>query len=95
MATSLHIQARGRTGVDGGSGSTITVEGMDADQIKFNQKLVEKLKYCKEVLLSIRNASANGGTSAAGSVAGSATSGHGAPAETMGISTRTSKASLR
>ncbi|KAF7426061.1 Cell cycle serine/threonine-protein kinase cdc5/MSD2 [Pleurotus ostreatus] len=95
MATSLHIQARGRTGVDGGSGSTITVEGMDADQIKFNQKLVEKLKYCKEVLLSIRNASANGGTSAAGSVAGSATSGHGAPAETMGMSTRTSKASLR
>ena len=28
---------------------------------KFNQKLVEKLKYCKEVLISIRNASAGTG----------------------------------
>ena len=31
----------------------------DPDQAKFNQKLVDKLKYCKEVLSSIRNASAN------------------------------------
>jgi cell cycle serine/threonine-protein kinase CDC5/MSD2 len=31
----------------------------DPDQAKFNQKLVDKLKYCKEVLASIRNASAN------------------------------------
>jgi cell cycle serine/threonine-protein kinase CDC5/MSD2 len=31
----------------------------DPDQAKFNQRLVDKLKYCKEVLMSIRNASAN------------------------------------
>lgn len=30
----------------------------DPEQVKFNQKLVDKLKYCKEVLTSIRNASA-------------------------------------
>ncbi|KAF7968335.1 hypothetical protein HWV62_30957 [Athelia sp. TMB] len=30
----------------------------DPEQAKFNQKLVEKLKYCKEVLASIRTASA-------------------------------------
>lgn len=29
----------------------------DPEQAKFNQKLVDKLKYCKEVLASIRNAS--------------------------------------
>ncbi len=27
------------------------------DSVKFNQKLVDKLKYCKEVLVSIRTAS--------------------------------------
>jgi hypothetical protein len=31
----------------------------DPEQAKFNQRLVDKLKYCKEVLTSIRNASAN------------------------------------
>lgn len=30
----------------------------DPEQAKFNQKLLEKLKYCKEVLASIHNASA-------------------------------------
>ena len=34
------------------------VPGMDAEQAKFQQRLVDKLKYCKEVLTSIRNASA-------------------------------------
>ena len=29
----------------------------DPEQAKFNQKLVDKLRYCKEVLASIRNAS--------------------------------------
>jgi hypothetical protein len=29
----------------------------DPDSVKFNQKLVDKLKYCKEVLVSIRTAS--------------------------------------
>ncbi|RXW18558.1 hypothetical protein EST38_g7293 [Candolleomyces aberdarensis] len=32
----------------------------DQEQLKFNQRLVDKLKYCKEVLLSIKNASASG-----------------------------------
>jgi cell cycle serine/threonine-protein kinase CDC5/MSD2 len=32
----------------------------DPDQAKFNQRLVDKLKYCKEVLLSIRSASSGG-----------------------------------
>lgn len=31
----------------------------DPDQAKFDQRLVDKLKYCKEILVSIRNASAN------------------------------------
>jgi cell cycle serine/threonine-protein kinase CDC5/MSD2 len=30
----------------------------DPEQAKFAQRLLDKLKYCKEVLLSIRNASA-------------------------------------
>lgn len=30
---------------------------MDPEQAKFHQRLVDKLKYCKEVLTSIRNAS--------------------------------------
>jgi len=33
---------------------------MEPDQLKFHQRLVEKLKYCKEVLVSIRNASEKG-----------------------------------
>lgn len=36
----------------------------DPEMIKFQSKLVDKLKYCKEVLVSIRNASANGGNAA-------------------------------
>jgi len=31
--------------------------GYDPEEVKFNQKLVDKLKFCKEVLLSIHNAS--------------------------------------
>ena len=31
---------------------------VDLDQAKFDQRLVDKLKYCKEILISIRNASA-------------------------------------
>lgn len=34
----------------------------DPDAVKFNQRLVDKLKYCKEVLVSIRTASAAGGS---------------------------------
>lgn len=32
----------------------------DPEQVKFFQRLVDKLKYCKEVLVSIRTASATG-----------------------------------
>lgn len=31
----------------------------DPDEAKFNSRLVDKLKYCKDVLLSIRNASSD------------------------------------
>jgi len=56
----------------------------DADQAKFNQRLVDKLKYCKEVLTSIRNASANQGVEEDGG------------AEMGGfMRTKASKASLR
>jgi len=30
---------------------------LDPEQVRFNQKLVDKLKYCKEVLVSIKEAS--------------------------------------
>ena len=29
----------------------------DPDELKFNQRLVDKIKYCKEVLIGIKNAS--------------------------------------
>lgn len=44
----------------------------DPEQNKFNQKLVDKLKYCKEVLVSIREASA--GVAAKQGAGGGATS---------------------
>ncbi|KAF9225661.1 Pkinase-domain-containing protein [Gyrodon lividus] len=56
----------------------------DAEQAKFNQRLADKLKYCKEVLTSIRNASANQG---ADEDSGSAMGGS--------MNTKPSKASLR
>jgi len=36
----------------------IAAAEMEPDQLKFHQRLVDKLKYCKEVLVSIRTASA-------------------------------------
>jgi hypothetical protein len=33
---------------------------LDPEQLKFHQRLVEKLKYCKEVLVSIHNAGEKG-----------------------------------
>ncbi|KAL6299201.1 kinase-like domain-containing protein [Sparassis latifolia] len=59
----------------------------DPDQSKFNQRLIDKLKYCKEVLVSIRNVSVGQGA--------------GTSAESDGLgtipimSTKSSKASLR
>ncbi|KAG2049210.1 hypothetical protein BDR06DRAFT_975405 [Suillus hirtellus] len=57
----------------------------DPEQAKFNQQLVDKFKYCKEVLTSIRNASARANQATTDDDAG------------MGgglVSTKTSKASL-
>jgi cell cycle serine/threonine-protein kinase CDC5/MSD2 len=51
----------------------------DPEQAKLAQRLLDKLKYCKEVLLSIRSASA------------SASENGGGP----GVSAKPSKASLR
>ncbi|KAF8649339.1 hypothetical protein AX16_005874 [Volvariella volvacea WC 439] len=52
------------------------IDAMNPDEVKFLQKLTDKLKYCKEVLLSIKSASANtgtvGGSGSASSAAGSA-----------------------
>ena len=45
----------------------------DPEQAKLAQRLLDKLKYCKEVLLSIRNAS----SSAAGSVGSGSENGGG------------------
>jgi cell cycle serine/threonine-protein kinase CDC5/MSD2 len=39
----------------------------DPEQAKFAQRLLDKLKYCKEVLLSIRNASVGLGVGSSGS----------------------------
>ena len=47
----------------------------DPEQVKLAQRLLDKLKYCKEVLLSIRNASSS---SAAGSVGSGSENGGGA-----------------
>lgn len=56
----------------------------DPEQAKFAQRLLDKLKYCKEVLLSIRNASA--GPSGSGSVN---------TTEGGGVSAKPSKGSFR
>ncbi|KAF9235534.1 kinase-like domain-containing protein [Melanogaster broomeanus] len=56
----------------------------DPEQAKFNQRLVDKLKYCKEVLTSIQNASANQSGDGDGGAAIGGT-----------MTTKVSKASLR
>ena len=56
----------------------------DPEQAKLAQRLLDKLRYCKEVLLSIRNASASASASSGG---GSENGG--------GVSAKPSKASLR
>ncbi|KAJ8518327.1 hypothetical protein ONZ45_g4587 [Pleurotus djamor] len=58
MATSIRIQSVGRTQpAPSGTGTVTVVEGMEPEEVKLMTKLVEKLKYCKEILLSIKNAS--------------------------------------
>ncbi|KII87666.1 hypothetical protein PLICRDRAFT_162447 [Plicaturopsis crispa FD-325 SS-3] len=59
----------------------------DPDQAKLHQRLIDKLKYCKEVLLSIRSAS---GGDEAGALADAP-----APGQIPTMSTRPSKVSLR
>lgn len=65
--------------------------GVEPERLKFNQRLYDKLRYCKEVLVSIRTASAAGlpvpeETDAMGMTAGSGTA--------TGLSKKASKASL-
>lgn len=64
---------------------------MNAEQAKRNDKLVEKLRYCKEVLVSIRNASAQAQASPAEPEAAQMP-----PAASLAsMNSRPSKASLR
>jgi hypothetical protein len=60
----------------------------DPEQAKFAQRLLDKLKYCKEVLLSIRNASAGLGVGTSGSGSANAI-------EAGGVGAKPPKASLR
>ncbi|KAG7085661.1 hypothetical protein E1B28_003206 [Marasmius oreades] len=79
--------------------------GLDPDAVKFNQRLVDKLKYCKEVLVSIKAASKEGGDPAADEHARKviAAADRNVVADSddrrgtagLRLSTRTSKASLR
>lgn len=73
----------------------------DPEQVKFVQRLVDKLKYCKEVLVSIRTASATGSavpeeSDAMGSalIAGGSGNGHAHGPATMAAS-RTTKMALQ
>ena len=73
----------------------------DLEQIKLVQRLVDKLKYCKEVLVSIRTASATGSavpeeSEAMGTalMAGAGGNGHAHGPATMTAS-RTTKMALR
>ncbi|KAI0296286.1 kinase-like domain-containing protein [Multifurca ochricompacta] len=56
----------------------------DPEEAKFAQRLLDKLKYCKEVLLSIRNASASANATGGASAS-----------EGGGVGAKPSKASLR
>ncbi|KAM5543681.1 hypothetical protein V8D89_002932 [Ganoderma adspersum] len=73
----------------------------DPDEAKFNQRLVDKLKYCKEVLVSIRNASQGqspasemGDTEKLGAPAAAAAPAP-APAPARSVASRNSKIALR
>ena len=68
----------------------------DADERKFNQRLVDKLKYCKEVLVSIRTASAAGGNAVPEESDAMGAAFAGAGTSNMGsIASKASKMSLR
>ncbi|KAH9930802.1 kinase-like domain-containing protein [Amylocystis lapponica] len=59
----------------------------DPEKAKFNQRLLDKVKYCKEVLVSIRNASTGQGSTAEPELA--------VPGALPMLASRASKASLR
>ena len=75
----------------------------DPDEAKFNQRLVDKLKYCKEVLVSIRNASQGqgaasemGDTENLGAPAAPASAAPApAPAPARSVASRNSRIALR
>jgi cell cycle serine/threonine-protein kinase CDC5/MSD2 len=64
----------------------------DPEQAKFVQRLLDKLKYCKEVLLSIRNASVGFGVGTSGGTSGS---GSANAIEAGGVGAKPSKVLLR
>ena len=78
---------------------------VEPEQAKFNQRLVDKLKYCKEVLVSIRTATANGGSVVGAQAGGEGDgmaemgmrfgSGEGVLGGSMAMNSRASKVSLR
>ncbi|TFK38297.1 hypothetical protein BDQ12DRAFT_684301 [Crucibulum laeve] len=65
---------------------------VDPDHLKFIQRLVDKLKYCKEVLISIRTARASGGN---GVPEETDAMGASLAAPTAALGSKVSKASLR
>ncbi|KAH9924034.1 Pkinase-domain-containing protein [Fomitopsis serialis] len=69
----------------------------DPKQAKFNQRLFDKIKYCKEVLVSIKNASSSSGSGEDQQVQGQGEDpeGFGMPGGPPPMSTRSSKQSLR
>jgi hypothetical protein len=80
----------------------LTPSDVEPEQTKFNQRLVDKLKYCKEVLVSIRSASVNGSGvvgAAGGEDDGTADVGMGlgdaAQTGSMGLNARASRPPLR
>ncbi|KAF9077305.1 kinase-like domain-containing protein [Rhodocollybia butyracea] len=72
-----------------------TLSTTDSEAVKFNQRLVDQLKYCKEVLVSIQSASATGGDP----IPPSSTNTHHGPSglasSVASLNARTSKALLR
>lgn len=67
---------------------------MDPAEAKFHQRLVDKLKFCKEVLISIHTASASG-NDLADAPTGMAAGDGAALVADMGLNMKMSKASLR
>lgn len=71
------------------------VVNLEPEVVKFNQKLVDKLKYCKEVLISIRTASAQGGSVQEESEPGLMGAGAALNVPSVGLGTKASRTTLR